>query len=87
MATVTATTTGDRNVTINFLLDTGQRDSYYDIARIVRNPEALTPTGRLLIVHDYFGHSGAGDYFSVDSYANAVAYGDIPDYSATKVDP
>ena len=86
-ATVSAVATGDTNITSRYKLDTGQRDSYYDISRIVRNPEALTPTGRLLIIHDYFGHSGSGDYFSVDSYANAVPYGEIPSYNATKVDP
>ena len=36
---------------------------------------------------DYFSHSGTGDYFSVDSYTNQIDYEDIPDYSATKVDP
>ena len=85
-ATVSAVAVGDTNVTTRYKLDTGQRDSYYDIARAGRNPDALTPTGRLLIIHDYFGHSGSGDYFSVDSYANAVDYADIPSYNATKVD-
>ena len=86
-ATVSAVAVGDTNITSRFKLDTGQRDSYYDISRIVRNPDALIPTGRLLVIHDYFGHSGSGDYFSVDSYANAVDYADIPAYNATKVDP
>ena len=86
-ASVSAVAIGSTNVTDRYLLDTGQRDSYYDISRIVRKPDALTPTGQLLIIHDYFGHSGSGNYFDVDSYTNAVDYVDIPDYSATKVDP
>jgi len=86
-ATVSAVAVGSTDITSRYTLDTGQRDSYYDISRIVRNPSALAPTGQLLIIYDYLSHSGAGDYFDVDSYANALDYGDIPDYSATKVDP
>ena len=85
-ANVTATTLGDRVVTSNFLLDTGQRDSYYDLSRVVRKPDAVTPVGQLLIVYDYFGH-GTGDYFSVDSYTGQVSYKDIPQYLVSKVDP
>ena len=43
------------------------RDTFYDIGRLTRKAGATPPTGRLLIVYDYFTH-GAGDYFSVDSY-------------------
>ena len=86
-ATVSAIAAGSTVITSSFTLDTGQRDSYYDISRIVKKPTALTPTGQLTVVFDYFAHSGTGDYFSVDSYTNQIDYEDIPDYSATKVDP
>ena len=56
----TAATTDDDDITDRFTLDTGQRDNYYDIARIVRRPGSSAPTGRLLIVHDYLEH-GSGD--------------------------
>ena len=36
-ATITAVTEGSENITNNFAFDTGQRDNFYDIARIVRN--------------------------------------------------
>jgi len=85
-AKVTETTVGDRNILTSFLLDTGQRDSYYDIGRLVRKPNAQTPAGQLLAVFDYFTH-GTGDYFSVDSYTGQVDYGNIPRYVASKVDP
>ena len=71
MATVTATTAGDRNVITNFLLDTGQRDSFYDLGRATRKPNAIIPVGQLMFVYDYFAH-GSGDYFSVDSYTSQV---------------
>jgi hypothetical protein len=85
-AEVTATTIGDNNITSSFLLDTGQRDSFYDVGRIARKPGSQTPDGQLLVVYDYFSH-GTGDYFSVDSYTGQVDYKDIPDYLASKTDP
>ncbi|SVA71939.1 uncharacterized protein METZ01_LOCUS124793, partial [marine metagenome] len=88
-APVSAVATGSTNITQRYELDTGQRDNYYDIARIVRKPGEGPPLGRLLIVHDYLEH-GTGDFFTVDSYvdvADQMTYEDIPVYSATKVDP
>ena len=84
-ASVSATAAGDRNVTSSFDLDTGQRDSFYDLGRIVRKPGAPAPTGRLLIIYDYFTH-GTGDYFSVDSYTGQIDYDEIPYYTASRVD-
>ena len=88
-STVSTVTAGSKVITSNFTLDTGQRDNFYDIARIVRKSSAEKPLGRLLVVFDFFSH-GTGDFFSVDSY-NSVGgqmnYDDIPTYSATKIDP
>ena len=88
-AIIVSITPGSSVITNRYVLDTGQRDNYYDIARLERKPGQPAPTGRLLIVHDYLEH-GAGAYFTVDSYsdvANQMTYEDIPTYSATKVDP
>ncbi len=88
-STVSTVTAGDKVITSNFTLDTGQRDNFYDIGRIVRKPNVAKPLGRLLVVFDYFSH-GAGDFFSVDSYSavgGQMEYDDIPTYSATKIDP
>ena len=56
---------------------------------MVRKPNAATPTGRLLVIYDYFSH-GSGNFFSVDSY-NSVSgqmdYDDIPNFIATTTDP
>ena len=85
----TAATVRDTAVTDRFSLDTGMRDNYYDVSRIVRKPGSVDPIGRLLIIHDYMDH-GTGDFFSVDSYvdiADQMTYEDIPAYTATKVDP
>jgi len=88
-ATVSAVTAGDVVITSDFLLDTGQRDNFYDISRINRKPSVPIPQGRLLVVYDYMEH-GTGDVMTVDSYtdvANQMDYEDIPSYSATRVDP
>ena len=84
-ATLDTFTEGSRLITTNFTLDTGQRDNYYDIGRLVRKANTVTPLGRLMVVFDYFTH-GTGDFFTVDSYSS-IDYKDIPTYSATRVDP
>ena len=88
-AAVSAVTAGSKVITSSFTLDTGQRDNFYDIARIVRKKGATAPRGRLLVVYDFFAHS-AGEFFSVDSYSNVggqMDYDNIPTYTATRVDP
>ena len=72
-------TTSDTNITDRFDLDTGQRDNFYDIGRIVLKNGELTGKGRLLVDFDFFSH-GSGDYFDVDSYSGVVNYEDIPKY-------
>ena len=76
----TAADTDDAEVTDRFELDTGQRDNYYDIARLKLKTGKVNPTGRLLINFDYFEH-GAGNFFSVDSYSG-FTYEDIPGYTS-----
>lgn len=75
----TTATTSHANITDRYEFDNGQRDAFYDLARIKLLPGNPAPIGQLLIVFDYFTH-GAGDYFSVDSYDGVVAYEDIPSY-------
>ena len=89
--TISAVTAGDENILSDFQVDTGMRDTYYDIGSISRKAGVAPPTGRLLIVYDFFTH-GAGNYFSVDSYpvgttATSITYDEIPMYSAQRVDP
>ena len=78
-ATLGTFTDGSKNITDRFTLDTGQRDNFYDISRIVRKGGKPTPVGRLLIVCNYFAH-GTGEFFSVDSYSG-IDYKDIPIYT------
>jgi len=76
----TAATTSNIDITDRFDLDTGQRDNFYDVGRLVRKTGAQAPTGRLLISFEFFTH-GTGNFFSVDSYSG-FNYGSIPKYTS-----
>ena len=89
--TISAVTAGDEDILSNYTIDSGMRDTFYDLGSISRKAGIAPPTGRLLIVFDYFTH-GAGNYFSVDSYpvgtsSTSIDYSEIPLYSAQRVDP
>lgn len=70
---------GSNDVTSRFSLDTGQRDTHYARGRLLLKPGQADPGGTLTVTYDYFEH-GNGDYFSVDSYADAIDYSDIPQF-------
>ena len=66
------TTTEGTDVTSDFILDSGQRDSIYDHARLVKKPSSSLVIGasdRLLVTLDHFAHTNRDrGYFSIDSY-------------------
>ena len=59
-----------------FNFDSGQRSLYYDIGSITRINEQIEITGSIQVIYEYFSH-GAGDYFSIDSYTNAIPYFEV----------
>ena len=66
-------TVGGVDAKDKFTLDNGQRDNYYDEARLI--PIGSQAAATLSVSFDYYEH-GTGDYFSVDSYYNkALAAG------------
>lgn len=73
----------DRDITERYLFDNGQRDSFYDRARIQLKAGYSAPKGDLVVTFSYFSHT-AGDFCSVDSYSvdsySALDYYDIPAY-------
>ena len=72
------------DVTYKYNFDDGQRDTYYDVSRIVLKPGFDAPTGQLVIAFDYFEHS-AGDFCTVDSYLHqaGVSAEEIPLFNST----
>jgi hypothetical protein len=88
---ITSTNQGT-DITASCVLDNGQRDSFYDHARLIP-PSNLTSGQHLLVELDYFNPSfsqGIG-YFSVDSYpvddtqvsSTTILTHEIPIYKST----
>ena len=71
---------GEIDITDWFDLDDGQREAFYDHAKLVRKPEYSAPTGYIRIDYEYFSHGNTGDYFSIDSYP--LRDEDIPYYNS-----
>lgn len=61
----------------NYILDNGQKDSYYDHGT-VKFISAANPPGNVLVMFDYFTHSGEGP-ITVQSYPSTY-YSRIPTY-------
>lgn len=84
------------DVTDEFRLDDGITDMFYGMSKIVRTKAssvALVADHRLAINLSYYDHSGNQGYFTVDSYASALAdsgsgvtYETLPVYTATNGD-
>jgi len=62
--TVAMLTDASYDVTNRYTFDSGQRDNYYDHASVTLRPGAVKPTGNILIIVDYYKHSGGDGYFS-----------------------
>ena len=73
---------GAVDIASNYVFDNGQRDNYYDIARLVLIPGRPVALDNVFVDLDYFEHDDEGDFFSVDSYTHdeGVSYGEIPTY-------
>ena len=67
------------DITANYELDTGQRLTHYQKARLKLKAGAPIPTGAIQVKYRYFSYTGAGNFFSVDSYS-AINYEDIPSF-------
>lgn len=82
------TGTGE-DITHKYIIDLGQRDTFYDVGRIILAPNETPAEGQLVIGFDYFDHSSES-FSTVDSYIhdsgideeliptiNSGSYGDI----------
>lgn len=71
------------DVTYKFTFDDGQRDTFYDVSRIVLKPGFDAPSGQLVVAFDYFEHS-SGDFCTVDSYLHeaGVSAEEIPTFNS-----
>lgn len=74
------TDSAGNTVTDKFILDNGQRDSYYDRGKVILKGGQTLPAGNFTVTFKCFTHNESGNYFSVDSYG-AVPYADIGSYN------
>lgn len=63
------------DITSLFVLDNGQRDTMYDHASVNLVAGASIPNGNILVVFDYYEHTGGDGYFNVNSYLPGSAGG------------
>jgi hypothetical protein len=71
------------DVTERFSFDDGQRDTFYDVSRLILKPGFTPPVGQLIVCFDYFEHS-QGDFCTVDSYLHeaGVEIDEIPSFNS-----
>ena len=76
----TITDSAGNDVTDKFILDNGQRDSYYDRGKVILKGGQTLPAGNFTVTFKCFTHNESGNYFSVDSYGS-IPYADIGSYN------
>ena len=76
-----------KDLTNSFKLDKGQKDEYYDYSSIVRNSGISEPSGRLLVIFDYYSVANAdeGDVFTALSYNKDRFNYDIPNIGLSRI--
>ena len=84
---VSVVVVGDKNILTNFTFDNGQRDEFYDYARIIRSQGSPEPKKQLAIVYDHFVvDSGTdGDLGTVNSYSPDTYEYDISNFRGEPV--
>ncbi len=77
------------DITPLYRLDNGQRDNLYDHASLQLVAGANLPKGNILVIFDYYSHTGGDGYFSVNSYlapnsTSPESYAEIITYTSKK---
>jgi len=85
-ATVTTLGQADKNVTGDYLVDNGQRNSFYDYGRIKRRKGRESAGRKLRIIFQNFVVAAAdsGDVFTSESYENELYSNDIPSFNGIR---
>lgn len=64
-------TESDPDAAGTFMIDNGQRDEYYDTARLISKSDMPSMGGDLLVFFSYFTTDSAITFYNVDSYASS----------------
>jgi hypothetical protein len=87
-ANVAMLTNSAYDITRNYTLDNGQRDNFYDHASITLRAGSPKPKGNILVLVNYYQHSGGDGYFSkmsyIDNSTQKENYTQIPLYSSSR---
>ena len=66
----TATYTNCSDIKLNYKLDSGQRDNYYDYAKLTRLVGSNNPTGSIRVIFEYYVRAEMSNaYYCVNSYS------------------
>ena len=76
-----------KDITNSFTLDKGQKDQYYDYSSIIRTSGVSEPSGRLLVIFDYYSipNDDDGDLFTAMSYDAERFQYDIPNIGVSGI--
>ena len=80
VSTAQGNTAHVNNITSRFSFNNGQKDNFYDHGSITLKAGQTPPANNVLITFDYYSHSAANSYFSVESYSDD--YADIPSFTS-----
>jgi hypothetical protein len=80
IAIITSKILGSKNIIQNFKFDNGQRESFYDYSRLIRNKRAEEPKGKLKIVFQNYtiDSTDNGEFITANSYSDSSYKLDIP---------
>ena len=75
----------DKEITSDYLIDDGQRKSFYDYGKVIRKKGRPQPKRRLRIVYQNFTvpASDTGDFYTSESYADKL-YSKIPEFEGVR---
>jgi len=86
-AQISSKTIGDKNITQNFLLDNGHRDTIYDYSRITRKSNVVEPTKKLKVVFQNYtiDSTDTGEFITANSYPADGFKNDVPLYKNSRL--
>lgn len=86
-AQIFSKTIGDKNITQNFLLDNGHRDTIYDYSRITRKSNVLEPTKKLKVVFQNYtiDTKDTGEFITANSYPSDGFENDVDLYRNSRL--
>jgi hypothetical protein len=78
--------TGNYDISIydRYDFDNGQRDTHYDLGRLLLKNSFAPPSAPISVEFEFFTHS-SGDYFTVNSYPATVKLVDVPSYNSVSL--